>query len=187
MTLENIKIIDPYVEKGWTAELRLTLAAPDEVDNVEADLNVSFPAGYKEYVTTLGLGEYCNYIRIDMPRAILSGCKEHQQTLDDYWFWEMGEDLLSKEKAIESIKIGDTVDGDVIIFHPSNSEELFVLPRHDDMLHKIGSNLYEAIDWLCVYRHNPHSGSVGETHVQRYFVPYNPFGYTHGVLRPENI
>ena len=99
----------------------------------------------------------------------------------------MGEDILSKEKAIESIKIGDTVDGDVIIFHPSNSSELFVLPRHDDMLHQIGSNLYEAIDWLCVYRHNPHSGSVGETHERRYFVPDNPFAYTHGVLRPKDI
>lgn len=187
MAFENIKIIDPYVEKGWTLELKLTLAAPDEVDAVEAKLNVSFPAGYKEYVTILGQGAYCSYIRIDMPSAILSGYREYQQFLDEYWFWEMGEDILSKEKAIESIKIGDTIDGDVILFHPSNSSELFVLPRHDDMLHKIGGNLYEAIDWLCVYRHNPHSGSVGETHERRYFVPDNPFQYTHGVLFPEDV
>jgi hypothetical protein len=187
MWFENVKLIDPYVEKGWTPELKLTLATLDEVNALEVKLKVSFPKGYKEYVTTLGFGDYCSYIRIDMPSKILSGYKKYQQSLDEYLFWEMGEDILSKEKAIDSIKIGSTIDGDVIIFHPSNSHELFVLPRHDDMLHKIGSNLYEAIDWLCVYRDNPHSGNVGETHERRYFVPDNPFGYTHGIIFPENV
>lgn len=185
MAFENVKVIDPYVEKGWTAELKLTLATPDEVDAVEAKLNVSFPAGYKEYVTTLGFGEYCNYIRIEMPSKILSGHEEHKKFLDEYWFWELGEEILPKEKAVESVKIADTVDGDVIIFHPSNSKELYVLPHSDDTLYKIGNNLYEAIDWLCVER-NFDTGGVGETHEQRYFVPDNPFAYTHGVLRPEN-
>jgi hypothetical protein len=187
MEFENVKIIDPYVEKGWTPEITLTLSDVGEIEAIEKDLSVSFPIGYREFVSTLGFGEYCNFIRIDMPAAILSGYKEYQQFLDAYWFWEMGEDLLSKERGIECIKIGDSVDGDVIIFHPSNSNELFVLPRHDDMLHKIGSNLYEAIDWLCVYRHNPHSGSVGETHERRYFVPNNPFMYSDGVLRPKEF
>jgi hypothetical protein len=99
----------------------------------------------------------------------------------------MGEDILSKEKAIQSIRIGDTDLGDVIIFHPSNPHELFILPRHDDMLHKIGSNIYEALDWLCVYRHNPHSGSVGETHETRYFVPYNELWESDGGMSlPKN-
>jgi hypothetical protein len=187
MSFENVKIIDPYVEKGWTPELKLMLAADEDVDFAETIIIVSFPDGYKDYVTTLGLGEYCNYIRIAMPQDILLSYKKYQQFLDKYWFWEMGEEILSKEKATESIKIGETIDGDVIIFHPSNSNELFVLPRHDDMLHKIGDNLYEAIDWLCIYRHNPHSGSVGETHEKRYFVPDNPFAHTHGILRPKNI
>jgi len=186
MTFENVKIIDPYVEKGWTAELKLTLATSNEVDVVEAKLNTSFPLGYKEYVTTFGLGEYCNYIRVEMPSKILSEHEEHQQFLDKYWFWELGEEILSKEKAKESIEIASTVDGDVIIFHPTNSSELFVLPRHDDMLYRIGSNLYEAIDWLCVGR-NSDTGGVGETHEQRYFVPYNPFQYTNGILRPEEV
>ncbi len=186
MPFETIKIIDPYVEKGWTPEIKLTVVAPDEVKTVETSISVSFPDGYKEYVTTLGFGEYCNFIRINMPSVILSDYKEYQNFLDEYWFWEMGEDLLPKEKAIESIKLGDTVDGDVIIFHPSNSNEIYVLPRHDDMLYKIGGNLYEAIDWLCVERKSE-TGFVGETHEKRYFVPDNPFAYTHGVLRPNNI
>src|SRR5258705_13784995 len=126
MTFEHIKVIDPYVKKGWTAELKLTLATSAEVDALEVNLNVSMPVGYKEYVTTLGFGDYCNYIRIDMPSQILSSYEEYRNFLREYWFWEMGEDILAKEKALESIKIGATIDGDVIIFHPSRPDELFV-------------------------------------------------------------
>lgn len=187
MFFRAIKLIDPYVEKGWTPELKLTVATNDDVFSLETTIQVPLPDGYKEYVMTLGKGEYCSFIRVDMPLAILTGYKQYQQFLEEYWFWEMGEKLLTKEKAVESIKIGDTVDGDVIIFHPSSSKEIFVLPRHDEMLHKIGGNLFEAIDWLCIYRHNPDSGSVGETHDKRYFVPANPFQDTNGVLVPENI
>ena len=49
------------------------------------------------------------------------------------------------------------------------------------------TDAYDAIDWLCVHRHNPHSGSVGETHERRYFVPWNPLLKTHPWLVPENI
>ena len=162
MTFENVKIIAPY---------EVTLATLGEVETVEAKLGVSFPEGYKEYVTIFGRGHYCNYIRVNMPSEILSGYEEYRKFLDEYWFWDMGAEVLTKKRAIESIKIGETIDGDVIIFHPSKSDELFVLPRHDDMLYRIGSNLYEAVDWLCVSRFCPTSGSVGETHERRYFVP----------------
>jgi hypothetical protein len=65
MAFEEVKIVDPYVQKGWTPELKLTLASSDEVDALQAKLGVVFPEGYREFVTTLGLGEYCNFIRID--------------------------------------------------------------------------------------------------------------------------
>ncbi|HEX8396414.1 MAG TPA: SMI1/KNR4 family protein [Pyrinomonadaceae bacterium] len=186
MAFENVKIIDPYVEKGWTPELKLTLATPEEVDALEAKLNVTFPEGYKEFVTTLGKGEYCNHtthIRVDMPSAILSEYKEHQEFLDEFWFWEDGEDLLPKEKAIECIRICDTDAGDVVIFHPSNPNELFALPNGDDISYKIGSNLYEAFEWLSDYG-NSHLGNTDE---RIYFIPDNPFQYTNGVLYPEDI
>jgi len=185
MSFENVKVIDPYVENGMLDNIELTLATLDEVKEVEAKLNISFPAGYKEYVITFGRGDYCNYIRIDMPDQILSEYEEYQRFLDQYWFWEMGEEVLAKEKAVESIKIGSTIDGDVMIFHPNKSDELFVLPRHDDMLYRIGSDLYEAIDWLCVSR-SYDTGSVGETHERRYFVPWNRLVETHGWIFVEN-
>ena len=185
MAFENVKIIDPYVEKGWTPELKLTLARPEEVGVLEAKLNVSFPDGYKEYVTALGLGVYygkaANF-RVDMPSAILSEYREHQEFLDKYWFWEEGEDLLPKERAMECIRIADTDGGDVIIFHPSNPKELFILPHEDEMIYKIGSNLYEALDFD--WNLNPEDFDFRR---QIYFVPDNPFAYTHGVIFPEDV
>jgi len=186
MDFSCVRIVDPYVDKGWTPEIRLTLATPEEVDSAETELGCNLPAGYRDYVTTFGLGEYCSYIRIDMPSALLSEYKNYQRFLDEYWFWDLGKGILTKQRAIESIKFGGTDIGDTLIFHPTNPGEIFVLPRQDDMLYKIGTDLYEVIDWLCTDHSYP-TGFVGEEHRLQYFVPHNPFAYTHGRIRPENI
>ena len=133
MSFDNTRIVDPYVENGMCDEVKLTLANDAEVDAVETKANFHFPTGYREYVTTLGRGEYCSYIRIHMPWKILSEYRDYQRFLKEYWFWDRGAEVISKSKATESVNVGDTMDGDVILFHPSNPGELFVLPRHDDM------------------------------------------------------
>jgi hypothetical protein len=46
----------------------------------------------------------------------------------EYWFWDLGRDVLTKQEALQSVKIGDTLDGDELIVHPSNPERVFVLP-----------------------------------------------------------
>ena len=99
MAFEEVKVIDPYVEKGWTAELKLTLATPAEVEALEANLNVPMPVGYKEYVTMLGLGNYCYYIRIDMPSKILSDYEEYRGFLEKYWFWGNGKRYSYQRKG----------------------------------------------------------------------------------------
>src|SRR5688572_26669219 len=100
MTFENVKIVDPYVARGGTPELKLTLATPEEVTAVEFKHSFTFPEGYKEFVTTFGKGDYCGHntaIRVDMPSAILSEYKKHQEFINEYWFWEDSEDLLPKQ------------------------------------------------------------------------------------------
>ncbi|HEY2848159.1 MAG TPA: SMI1/KNR4 family protein [Pyrinomonadaceae bacterium] len=186
MSFEDVVIVDPYVDKGWTPEIKLTLASEEDVDDLESAFEVTFPRGYRDFVTTLGLGEYCNYIRVIMPNAIMSGCREAQEFLSQYWFWSLGEEMFPKERAVTSIQMATTIDGDVVLFHPSKPNELWVLPRNDDMPYQIGPDVYEAIDWLCTAHRNA-TGSVGEEHQKRYFVPSNPFAYDHGILRPEGF
>jgi hypothetical protein len=160
--------------------------APDEdvFKILTRQKNLNFRPG-EEYLYSNS--NYCNYIRIHMPAKVLSETREYQTALDEYWFWDLGNEVISMERAMESVNIGDTVDGDVMIFHPANPDELFILPRHDDMSHRIGVNLYDAINWLCVSRYNPQSGSVGENHERRYFVPWNPLAATHGWLVPKDV
>ena len=80
MSFKDVVIVDPYVDKGWTPEIRLTQASDKDVDQLEETFGIGFPDGYRDYVTTLGLGEYCNYIRIAMPDAIMSGCPRRRNS-----------------------------------------------------------------------------------------------------------
>ena len=189
MPFETVKIVDPYFEKGWTSELNLTLAIPEEVNTLEINLNISFPEGYREFVTILGKGQYCGHntaIRVEMPLEVLSEYKENQRFLDEYWFWEASEDLLPRKKAIECIKVCDTDIGDVVIFHPSNPKELFALPHEDDFSYEIGSNLYEVFDWL-VAKGSKAAGGTKESLKWRVFVPYNPLSVSNEVIMPEGF
>lgn len=178
----DIEVIDPYVEKGWSPRVQLTLASHLEVDALEEQIG-RFPLGYRDYVTTLGRGEYCNYVRVQMPSEIQEGYLEYQRVLDEFWWWELSEEVVSKKTATESVYFASTIDGDAILFHPSNAERILVLPRNDDRSYVIGSDLYEVIDWLCVHHITP-TGNVGETNVERYFVPYNELAKEHGLIRP---
>lgn len=182
----DIELVDPYVDKGWTPTISLTLATDSEVDQLESKVGPT-PVGYREYVTLLGRGEYCSYIRVDMPSQVLAGYQDYQKFIDEYWFWELSEPILPKKVALASIYFASTVDGDAIFFNPDQDNEIFVLPRHDDKAYVIGFNLCEAIDWMCVAHFDPQSGHVGEEHKERYFIPYNPLAYEHGHLVPERF
>ncbi len=41
-----------------------------EVDAAETQLGTRFPEGYREYMTRLGVGEYCGYINVFPPQTI---------------------------------------------------------------------------------------------------------------------
>src|SRR5262245_16347730 len=127
----------------------LVLSTPTEVDAAEAHLGIRFPTGYREYVTKFGEGVLGgSYIRIYPPHRILSGPNnliEWRGRIDAYWFWDTGQDVLTKEMVLESVIIGDTLEGDELIVHPSNPERVFVLPRHSSGIYVAGDGLPEAM------------------------------------------
>jgi hypothetical protein len=128
----------------------LVLSLPAEVDAAEAHLGIRFPVGYREYVTRFGEGVLGgSYIRIYPPRRILTGMNnvaEWRQWIDEYWFWDDGRDVLTKAQVLESVIIGDTLDGDELIVHPSKPERIYVLPRHSEDILIAGDGLPEAIE-----------------------------------------
>jgi hypothetical protein len=106
------------------------LATADQVAQAEAQLWISFPrdtantsrrsarvcsAAYSCACTRLGTfsANWMNGARASA--NIGSGTK--------------GKKLLPKEWALESVILGDTVNGDELVFHPCKPKQWFVLPR----------------------------------------------------------
>ncbi len=147
------------------------LSTPDEVDAAEAELGARFPTGYREYITVFGEGVLGgSFIRIYPPRRILSGANnvaEWRQRIDEYWFWDEGNDVLTKEMALQSVIIGDTLNGDELIVHPANPERVLVLPRDSETIYVAGEGLAAAIEWLCG------SGVLTEPFDERNFEPFD--------------
>ncbi|MBV9866772.1 MAG: SMI1/KNR4 family protein [Abitibacteriaceae bacterium] len=126
----------------------LVLVSPEEVAQLEQQLGTKMPAGYQDFVTTLGLGILNDTVRVYTPNRISRELKDFQQRWDEYWFWDEGRDVLSKEKALESIIIADTGNGDELVFHPSQPDKLYVLPRDSGQIFEPGSTLDEAVEWI---------------------------------------
>lgn len=83
----------------------LVLSTPAEVDAAEAHLGIRFPTGYREYVTKFGEGvPGGSYIRIYPPHRILGRASNNlvqwRQRISEYWFWDLGRDVLTKEEAL---------------------------------------------------------------------------------------
>ena len=112
-----------------------------------------------------------SYIRIYPPHRILGRTSNNllrwRQRISEYWFWDLGRDVLTKQEALQFVKIGDTLDGDELIVHPSNPERVFVLPRNRHEIYVAGDGLPEAIEWLCS------SGTLTEAFDERNFEPFD--------------
>ena len=103
----------------------LVLAMPAEVDAIESKLWVTFPAGYRDYVTKLGEGVLGgSFVRVYPPWRIDKELGDWRRRIGRYWFWESSRELLPKERALECIIVGDTVNGDEMLFHPARPNRL---------------------------------------------------------------
>ena len=105
------------------------------------------------------------YVRIYLPETIILTIAEWKKRIDEYWFWDEGKDVLTKEAVLNSVRIGNAYDGDEIILFKN---EYFVLPRHSETIYKTGKTLGDTITWLSS------SGILTEAFSEREFEPFNP-------------
>jgi predicted DNA-binding WGR domain protein len=128
----------------------LFLATDKEVDALEAKLGITMPEGYREYVKTLGEGILGGtFVRVYGPGTIAKEVIPWRKRIKQYWFWDQGSAVLTKQRAVKSVIVGDTLQGDELIFHPEEPDRLLVLPRHKEKIFVAGSTLLEAVEWLC--------------------------------------
>lgn len=127
---------------------KLQTCSNAEVSAAEVELGTMFPAGYREFVTTLGMGDYCGFVRMYDPAEIVKSRSERQSQFTEYAHqWENGFEVLSKERLRECIVIGASIDADLIAFHPDIPGTIYELPRHNSTIYKIGTCLDEALAW----------------------------------------
>lgn len=116
---------------------------------LEADLGVIFPEGYERYIVGLGEAIYAGFVRIYPPARVRRELEEWRERVAQYFFWDASAELLHRSSVVESIVIGDTLDGDEIIFHPADSGVFYVLTRHQGVIHRITGHLDALLDWMC--------------------------------------
>ena len=63
--------------------------------------------------------------------------------------------------------VGDTVNGDELIFHPGTPDRLFVLPVEKEQIFEAGSDLLAAVEWTCA------SGKLTKRFTERNFEPFD--------------
>lgn len=158
-----MKIEDVQVVNG-----QLVLATSEEVDAFASLFWINLPDGYREYITRLGQGVLgSSFVRVYPPWQIEKELVEWRRRINKYWFWDAGCDLLPKDRALECVIIGDTTNGDELIFHPSRPNRLFILPVESDQIFEAGSNLLDAIEWIFS------SGELVEPYEGREFEPFD--------------
>ncbi|CAA9195914.1 SMI1/KNR4 family protein [Flavobacterium collinsii] len=162
MNFNNYKIIPNYK----TNKTDLFVADEEEILACEKTLNIAFDEDYKAYVSEFGSGILGGtYVRIYLPETIILTLEEWRSRIAEYWFWDEGKEVLTKEEVLNAVRIGDTYDGDEIILFKN---EYFILPRHSELIYKAGNTLEEAITWLCS------SGILTEAFSEREFEPFDP-------------
>ncbi len=145
----------------------LVTATPKQIDHLETELWMTFPDGYREYMLRFGEGTLGDFVRIYPPWRILKSNTEWRKRIEKYWFWEKGRKVLPKERALEGILIGDSLNGDELLIHPTRAKSFFVLPIDKEKVFEIQGTLEDAIEWMCS------SGRVVRAFRNRDFNPFD--------------
>jgi hypothetical protein len=128
---------------------RLGPATPEQVKAIEAAIGTKFPPGYAEFVTRFGDGSISNWVRVYPPDRVAEEALGHRERREEYYFWDDGADVLTREQVTRSVLLADTYNGDEVVYHPNEPVGLFVLPNDDGVIYPVGGTLEEAIDWIC--------------------------------------
>lgn len=127
----------------------LDLVATDVLDAVEHTIGCKLPTDYRDIMTTFGVGIYCGFISFFHPNEIPAQTKRAREIWAEYshFFWPQSDFRLSLDQVLQSFVLTVSIDGDEIIFCPPVQSNLFVLPRHDDLIYRMPSGLRDPLDW----------------------------------------
>lgn len=136
---------DVYLESR-----KLERVDQSSLDELEIWLKNHLPAGYREYMSELGVGEFCGLLRVYPPNLVMKSQEGHRQFIEEYYqlFWENQGHILPFEDALNSILFASTIDGDYIVYVPQAEQKLYVLPRHSGKVFWIDGEFTTPLNWV---------------------------------------
>jgi hypothetical protein len=119
------------------------LAAPAEVDALVTDLGWELPAGYREYVTTLGRGELCDFLHVRMPEEV----REPGSRLAEYLsgFWQPG--LLTRQDWDEAIVFATSAERPLYIACRRLAGQL--IEMYDDWVQAVPGGFFGLVERIA--------------------------------------
>ena len=125
-------------------ELRLWTDA--DVDAAEASIEGRLPDGYRELMTTLGDGTFCDDLRVFAPTELASQQAFLRALVEKAWFFNDPDEELTPAYALASTAFAESLQGDQVIFHPETGR-IHVLPRDEDRTYLVGRDLVGVVAW----------------------------------------
>ena len=139
MNLEDIYIV---------SHKRISLPQ-DEIAGLKRPSNCKFPDDFCDFLQTMGPGEYCGTFFFLKPADLLSGQATFHQVLSDNFPFNRDKSALSQEEALRSTWVGRTLDGDELVYRAEGNAGFYLLPRHSDVILRIGSTIVEVLEWFA--------------------------------------
>ncbi len=106
----------------------LDRATHAEVDDLERTLGFRMPAGYREYITTLGEGDYCDILRVHPPKRILAELGSMRPFTSRFGYrWHRSE--VTEIDVAGSVRFAATSNADVYAAHQCSPDRIICVPN----------------------------------------------------------
>lgn len=116
------------------------LVSEAEISNIENLVRYSLPEDYKEFISNYGYGNLNELLLFEIPDEDF--IKNNFTEYLDLWEW----DETLQQKALRSVMIAKTIDGDVILALNDENSPYLLLPRHSEYPKSFVS-FWEIINW----------------------------------------
>ncbi|MFK8302560.1 SMI1/KNR4 family protein [Capnocytophaga stomatis] len=116
------------------------LVSEAEISNIENLVKYSIPEDYKEFISNYGYGNLNELLLFEIPDEDF--IKNNFTEYLDLWEW----DETLQQKALRSVMIAKTIDGDIILALNDENSPYLLLPRHSEYPKSFVS-FWEIINW----------------------------------------
>ncbi|ATA89176.1 hypothetical protein CGC58_05235 [Capnocytophaga stomatis] len=116
------------------------LVSEAEISNIENLVRYSLPEDYKEFISNYGYGNLNELLLFEIPDEDF--IKNNFTEYLDLWEW----DETLQQRALHSVMIAKTIDGDIILALNDENSPYLLLPRHSEYP-KSFVGFWEIINW----------------------------------------